>query len=225
MAEKFHLNWGTVIHPYAFVDPSVEVGPGTVVFAGAMVQPECKIGAHSIINTAATVDHNCILEDYVQVAPGANLCGNVTVGMGTFVGANAVVLENLTLGRYSIVGGGAVVIRDLASQVVAVGCPARVIKTVKITEEQIETRRSTVRSAAAAVLQRVLADSGREVRPIRDQDTLSEALELDSLDLAVTVVGLEQELGVDPFRDGASPVRTFGELVALYEEAFERRSA
>jgi carbonic anhydrase/acetyltransferase-like protein (isoleucine patch superfamily) len=195
------------------------------VFAGAVVQPESQIGAHAIINTSATVDHNCILEDFVQVAPGANLCGNVSVGAGTFVGANAVVLENLKLGQWAIVGAGAVVIRDLPNQVVAVGCPAQVIKTLEIVDESTERKPSKVRRAAETVINRVLSESGREVKPIDDDDTLSDALRLDSLDLAVTVVGLEQELGVDPFRDGASPVQTFGQLVAIYEKACERQSA
>jgi acyl-[acyl carrier protein]--UDP-N-acetylglucosamine O-acyltransferase len=171
------------------------------------------------------VDHNCILEDYVQVAPGANLCGNVSVGAGTFVGANAVVLENLKLGEWAIVGAGAVVIRDLPDRVTTVGCPAAVIKTLEIMGEPLGTRRSRVRHAAQTVIHRILEESGREVRPLLDEDHLAESLQLDSLDLAVTVVGLEQELGVDPFRDGASPVQTFGQLVLVYEKACERQSA
>lgn len=225
LARRLDLNWGTLVHPHAFVDPSADLGPGTVVFAGAVVQTESRIGAHAIINTSATVDHNCVLEDYVQVAPGANLCGNVAVGEGTFIGANAVVLENLNLGPWSIVGAGAVVIRHLPQQVVAVGCPARTIKTIEIKDEQAEKKGTAVRQAAESVIQRVLADSGREVRAISDDDTLADSLKLDSLDLAVTVVGLEKELGVDPFRDGASPVQTFGQLVILYEEACAKRSA
>jgi serine acetyltransferase len=201
------------------------LGAGTVVFAGAVVQPESRIGSHAIINTSATVDHNCILEDYVQVAPGANLCGNVCVGTGTFVGANAVVLENLKIGRWSIIGAGAVVIRDLPHQVVAVGCPARNIKSLDITEEHTDTKQSKVRYAATAVIHRIFTESGRPIQPISDEDTLAGSLRLDSLDLAVTVVGLEQELGVDPFRDGAAPVQTFGQLVALYEEACRKRNA
>ena len=225
LAQRLHLNWGTVVHPNSFVDPSAYLGPGTVVFAGAVIQPESRIGAHAIINTGATVDHNCILDDYVQVAPGANLCGNVSVGAGTFVGANAVVLENLKVGRGSILGAGAVVIRDVPDQVVAVGCPAQTIKTIEIEEETIERKRSKVRHAAEAVIHRVLSESGREVKPLMDDDSLSDVLKLDSLDLAVTVVGLEQELGVDPFRDGASPVQTFGQLVSIYEKACEKQSA
>ena len=76
-----------------------------------------------------------------------------------------------------------------------------------------------VHQIVTRVIQRVYSDSGRTPRNISDDDTFTDTLQLDSLDLAVMVVGLEQELGVDPFRNGASPVRTVGELVALYEAA------
>ena len=128
LVDRLKIHWATVIHPHSFVHPAVPLGEGSVVFAGAVVQPESVIGSHAIINTSATVDHNCIVENYVQVAPGANLCGNVSVGVGTFVGANAVIIENLRVGRWSTVGAGAVVIRDLPDNVVAVGCPAKIIK-------------------------------------------------------------------------------------------------
>ncbi len=74
------------------------------------------------------------------------------------------------------------------------------------------------REVIIRVLGRVLAESGRPVPDMADDASLSDALKLDSLDLAVTVVNLEQELGVDPFRNGASSaVRTLGDLVKLYD--------
>ncbi len=76
---------------------------------------------------------------------------------------------------------------------------------------------SDIRATAERVIHRILSDSGRETRLIEDADELVDSLQLDSLDLAVMVVGLHQELGIDPFRAGAAPVRTFGELVAVYE--------
>lgn len=59
VAERFgqSTEWVTVVHPRAWVDPSVRLGPGTVVFAGAVVQPDTVIGAHAIVNTAASIDH------------------------------------------------------------------------------------------------------------------------------------------------------------------------
>ena len=80
---------------------------------------------------------------------------------------------------------------------------------------------TTVRKTLEAVINRVLTESGRAARSFSAEDTLTDTIGLDSLDLAVTVVALEQELGVDPFRSGAPVVRTFAELVRLYERALE----
>ena len=81
-----------------------------------------------------------------------------------------------------------------------------------------------VRVAAVTVINRVLRESGRAERELNDSDSLTGTVGLDSLDLATTVVHLENELGVDPFRDGAQPVRTVGELVELYANSLREKS-
>ena len=75
------------------------------------------------------------------------------------------------------------------------------------------------RATIAEILSSVLADKGAIRREAADGDTLTGTLGLDSLDLAVVVVRLEQRLGVDPFRSGRPAVATFGELVSVYEQA------
>ncbi|MEM7316052.1 MAG: acyl carrier protein [Planctomycetota bacterium] len=76
------------------------------------------------------------------------------------------------------------------------------------------------RETICRVIERVLRDSGRPMPDApSDEATLQETFKLDSLDLAVMVVALESELGIDPFRDGVRPVRTLGELVEVYETA------
>lgn len=75
-----------------------------------------------------------------------------------------------------------------------------------------------VRTAVADSINKVLTDSGRPAREFNDDDTLTGTIGLDSLDLAVMVVSLEQVLAVDPFRSGAAPVPTFGQIVDLYEQ-------
>ena len=79
-----------------------------------------------------------------------------------------------------------------------------------------------VQAAVTSVVHRILRDTGRPTRPLEAADTFTGTLGLDSLDLAVLVVGLEQELKVDPFRLGAAPVQTVGELVSLYREWMAR---
>ena len=120
--------WVTVIHPYAYVHPSVQIGEGTVVFAGAVIQPDVRIGAHCIINSGATIDHDCIIGDFVHVAPGSNLAGNVHLGDGVFLGIGSAAIIGKNVGEWTIVGAGGVVVTDLPAHAVAAGVPAKVTK-------------------------------------------------------------------------------------------------
>ncbi|MER3472561.1 MAG: transferase [Armatimonadota bacterium] len=130
------LRWVSMVHPHAWVHPSVEIGAGSVIFAGAVVQPEAKIGEHVIINTGATVDHECIVADFSHIAPGAHLAGRVVIEEGVFVGMGSSVIQGCRVGAWSIIGAGAVVVRDLPAHVTAVGLPARVIREHNTRQEE-----------------------------------------------------------------------------------------
>lgn len=127
--------WVTVVHPHAWIHPSVQIGEGTVVFAGAVVQPEAQIGSHVIINTGATVDHECIVKDFAHIAPGAHLAGRVEIGEGAFVGMGSSVIQCCRIGAWTVIGAGAAVIRDIPEGVTAVGVPAKVVKPVTGTHQ------------------------------------------------------------------------------------------
>jgi sugar O-acyltransferase (sialic acid O-acetyltransferase NeuD family) len=122
------VNWVSLIHPSAWVDPSAQVGEGSVVFAGTVVQPDVKLGRHVVVNTGATVDHDCFLDDYAQVTPGVHLAGGVVLEEGVMMGTGSVAIPLVRVGAWTTVGAGAVVTRDLPSHVTAVGIPAKVIK-------------------------------------------------------------------------------------------------
>lgn len=132
LANSLELQWLTVVHPTAWVDPAVAMGEGTVICAGAVIQPDVRIGRHNIINTGATVDHDCTLADYVHIAPGAHLTGNIRIGEGVLIGAGAVAIPGLTIGSWTTVGGGATVVRDLPQEVIAIGNPARILRPLGV---------------------------------------------------------------------------------------------
>lgn len=81
------------------------------------------------------------------------------------------------------------------------------------------TDKDNIRSTIQRVLSSVLRDAGREILEFSDDASLADTIQLDSLDFAVVIVSLERELGVDPFRKSTQRIRTFGELVDLYEDS------
>ncbi|MDK2897770.1 MAG: hypothetical protein PWP04_1890 [Candidatus Atribacteria bacterium] len=131
LAQEFpEWEWLSVVHPKAYVHPSVALGPGTVVFAGTVVQPDTHIGAHVIINTGATVDHDCQIGDFVHLAPGVHLAGQVMIEEGAFIGIGSAVIPKVKVGAWTIVGAGAAVVENLPPYVTAVGVPAKPKKVI-----------------------------------------------------------------------------------------------
>ncbi len=53
----------------------------------------------------------------------------ITVEEETWIGANCVVVAGVTIGKHCIIAGGSVVTKDIPAYSVAVGNPARVVKT------------------------------------------------------------------------------------------------
>ena len=128
LARRYSL-FDIAIHPTAHVARDAEIGPGSVVMAGAVINPGTRIGSHCIVNTNATVDHDCLISDFAHIAPGATIGGHVRVGAGSMVGLGANVIHGRTIGEQTIIGAGSTVVRDLPSCVVAIGSPARILRT------------------------------------------------------------------------------------------------
>ena len=61
--------------------------------------------------------------DYTRVS-------NVTIGDNVFIGAGTIVLPGVSIGNNVVIGAGSVVSRDIPDNSVAVGNPARVVKSL-----------------------------------------------------------------------------------------------
>ncbi len=105
----------TLIHPTAFVEPTVQLGQGVQVFPHAYIGSDAEVGFGTIINTAAIVSHDCRLGAYVNVAPGALLAGAVTLGEGVLIGMGVTLNLNVTVGSKARIGNSAVIKEDVPS--------------------------------------------------------------------------------------------------------------
>jgi acetyltransferase-like isoleucine patch superfamily enzyme len=125
------------------------------VMAGAVIGADCNVCDHTYIEGGVVIGDRVTLksgvflwdgvyvEDDVFIGPQATFTndamprsrqpftlGRTTIRAGASIGAGAVILPGLTIGERAMVGAGAVVTKDVPPDVVVVGNPARVIRTL-----------------------------------------------------------------------------------------------
>ncbi|WP_249293547.1 sugar O-acetyltransferase [Fumia xinanensis] len=71
--------------------------------------------------------------DPEQRKAGMEIAKPITIGNNVWIGAGSTILAGVTIGDHSVIGAGSVVTKPIASNVVAVGVPCRVMR--QITEE------------------------------------------------------------------------------------------
>lgn len=106
----------------------IEIGDGTylnrntevVAFGSVMIGRDCKIARDVLIMDS---DQHALPGEDLVVMP-------VVIEDRVWIGARAIVLKGVTIGHDSVVGAGAIVTRSIPPRSVAVGQPARVIRTV-----------------------------------------------------------------------------------------------
>ena len=105
-----------------------------------------KIGDNVFINSNSLLmaRGGITIEDDVMVAANVQLLSNnhdeydrqvltckpIHIKKGAWIGAGASILPGVTIGKYAIVGAGAIVTKDVGDYEVAVGIPAKVVKTL-----------------------------------------------------------------------------------------------
>lgn len=133
VAEKVMANhrllFPSLVDPSALTSESVRYGKGCIVCAGAILTVDISLGDFCIVNLDCTIGHDAMLRDYVTLYPSVNVSGAVELGACVEMGTGSQVIQFNAVGAKTIVGAGAVVTRDLPSGCVAVGMPAKPVKT------------------------------------------------------------------------------------------------
>ena len=102
------------------------IGPRAILGAGGPL----KIGANCQIGAGV----NFIAENHVYMGEGAIAEKGVTklgieVGEDCWIGNNVIIFDGVRIGRSCVIGAGSVVTKDVPDFQVAIGSPARVIKS------------------------------------------------------------------------------------------------
>ena len=110
----------------------LEIGEQTLVnYGGSIAAAESvRIGARCLIGTYAIIMDN----DFHRIEPERRYetpeSKPITIGDNVWLGARVIVLGGVTIGDGSCIGAGSVVAHDIPARSLAVGVPARVIRSL-----------------------------------------------------------------------------------------------
>lgn len=111
-------NW-TVLYPEGLkLGKYTDIGAYTLIVAkhGVEIEEGVEIGSHCSIYSYSTID---------------NKIGKVVLKKKCKIGTHSSVMPGVTVGKNTIVGAHSFVNKSLPPNVVAVGCPAKIIKRLK----------------------------------------------------------------------------------------------
>ena len=128
LSEAGNLHFPSLVHSTAVISFFAEIGEGAVVMPKAVIGPNSKVGRFCLINTQASIDHDCVMLDFSSLAPAASTGGAVTIGMRSAVSIGATVKHGVKIGHDCVVGASSYLNKDLASNQVAYGVPAKIVR-------------------------------------------------------------------------------------------------
>ena len=133
---------------YEIMNELFDLGENSFIMApvaGAALD-KVKVGNNAFINSNSllmarggiTIEDNVMLAANVQLLSNNHdeydrqvlTCKPIHIKKGAWIGAGASILPGVTIGEYAIVGAGAIVTKDVGDYEVAVGVPAKVVKTL-----------------------------------------------------------------------------------------------
>lgn len=99
-------------------------------------QENVKIGDGCMIATNVYIvdfDHKIPtkLFDFHTLRPQTYVRSPIVIGKNVWIGAQTVILKGVTIGDNAVIGAGSVVTKSIPANCVAVGVPAKVIRTLK----------------------------------------------------------------------------------------------
>jgi len=98
-----------------YIGDKVDIGCFTALFGqnGIILKENVQIGSHCALYSCDTIDEKG---------------GRIVLEKGVCIGSHSTILPGVQIGRNTIVGAHSLVTKSLPRNVIAMGCPAKIIK-------------------------------------------------------------------------------------------------
>jgi maltose O-acetyltransferase len=121
-----------LVEPYCRLsgDPLISIGNNFYLNAGCHLLGEISIGDDVMIGPKSVIwgrDHGT--KRGTPMREQSHSRAPIVIGDDVWISANVTILKGVRIGSGAVIGAGAVVTRDIPPFAIAVGNPARVIKT------------------------------------------------------------------------------------------------
>lgn len=123
------VRFARLVHPTALLSRHARLGAGVLVSGLTWIGHGAVLGDHAWVQATAAVGHGARVGALATMSGGALLGGDAVLGTASRLGLRASVREKARVGDDTVVGAHAYVHHDLPDRVVAVGVPARVVRS------------------------------------------------------------------------------------------------
>ena len=121
---------------------AISIGSGTSVVGWCVISAVRSV----VLEESVLLARNVYISDHIHryskagipiMAQGVDKVAPVLIKRGAWLGQNVVVCPGVTIGRGAVIGANSVVLHDVPDYSVAVGAPARVVKTISVEEAKL----------------------------------------------------------------------------------------
>ena len=128
------------------IDSNTKVGSFVEIQKDVKIGKNCKISSHSFVCSGVTIEDNVFIGHGVMFTNdlfprSTNIDGSLQdesdwyliktlIKKGASIGSNVTLICGITVGENSLIGAGSVVTKDIPDNVIVVGNPAKILKSL-----------------------------------------------------------------------------------------------
>ncbi len=139
----FKIKHGKKLGKNVNISHNVNISRNVIIGDNVTITDSCRLGYHLggkiIISDDVLIGHEVLfinnIHNYKNLSMRVQDQGylpfkDIFIGRGAWIGARVIIMPGVNIGAHAVIGAGSIVTKDIPEKSVAVGIPAKVIKSI-----------------------------------------------------------------------------------------------